>query len=89
MRLARAQVTRVNLGGYAIAFAGVCWYNYKKLQRAMAKAGQAPQPAALPQKPDPERALLFDKGGADKAASLTPLLDSDTIKARHAESAGP
>ncbi len=26
------QVTRINLGGYSLAFAGVCWYNYKKLQ---------------------------------------------------------
>ena len=38
------QVTSVNLGGYLIAFGGVCWYNYKKLQ-AM-KARQAAQAAA-------------------------------------------
>lgn len=38
------QVTSVNLGGYLIAFGGVCWYNYKKLQ-AM-KTRQAAQAAA-------------------------------------------
>ena len=38
------QVTSVNLGGYLIAFGGVCWYNYKKLQ-AM-KVRQAAQAAA-------------------------------------------
>ena len=38
------QVTSVNLGGYMIAFGGVCWYNYKKLQ-AM-KVRQAAQAAA-------------------------------------------
>ena len=32
-----AQVTRVNLGGYLIAFFGVCWYNYKKLQAMQAR----------------------------------------------------
>ena len=44
------QVTSVNLGGYMIAFGGVCWCNYKKLQ-AM-KARQAAQAAA--QKADME-----------------------------------
>ena len=30
--LFHAEVTRVNLGGYLLAFGGVCWYNYQKLQ---------------------------------------------------------
>lgn len=34
----------MNLGGYLIAFGGVCWYNFNKLQ-AM-KARQAAQAAA-------------------------------------------
>ena len=38
------QVTSVNLGGYLIAFGGVCWYNYQKLQSM--KARQAAQAAA-------------------------------------------
>ena len=30
--LFHAEVTRINLGGYLLAFGGVCWYNYQKLQ---------------------------------------------------------
>ena len=30
--LFHAEVTRINLGGYLLAFMGVCWYNYQKLQ---------------------------------------------------------
>ena len=26
------QVTAINLGGYLLAFGGVCWFNYTKLQ---------------------------------------------------------
>lgn len=44
------QVTSINLGGYLIAFGGVCWYNYQKLQSM--KARQAAQAAA--QKADHE-----------------------------------
>jgi hypothetical protein len=28
----RAPVTALNLAGYSVAFAAVCWYNYTKLQ---------------------------------------------------------
>lgn len=35
------QVTSLNLGGYLIAFAGVCWYNYKKLGAMRAKQVRA------------------------------------------------
>ncbi len=43
------QVTRINLGGYLIAFGGVCWYNYKKLQAMKARtvAAAAAQKADL------------------------------------------
>eukprot|EP00891_Asterochloris_glomerata_P000641 jgi/Astpho2/641/Aster-04482 len=30
--LFKSPVTSINLGGYGIAFGGVCWYNYRKLQ---------------------------------------------------------
>ncbi|EIE22024.1 plastidic phosphate translocator-like protein [Coccomyxa subellipsoidea C-169] len=47
----KAQVTRINLGGYSLAFAGVCWYNYKKLQGMKARTAAA----AAQQKADLER----------------------------------
>jgi len=34
----KAAVTGINLGGYLLAFVGVCWYNYQKLQGMKAKA---------------------------------------------------
>ncbi|BDA42040.1 probable sugar phosphate/phosphate translocator At5g25400 [Coccomyxa sp. Obi] len=42
-------VTGINLGGYGLAFAGVCWYNYKKLQAMKARnvAAAAQQKADL------------------------------------------
>jgi drug/metabolite transporter (DMT)-like permease len=36
--LFKAAVTRVNLIGYLVAFAGVCWYNYAKLQAMQQQA---------------------------------------------------
>jgi hypothetical protein len=41
-----APVTAINLGGYLIAFAAVLWYNYSKIQSAMAEKAAAA--AALP-----------------------------------------
>lgn len=35
------QVTAINLGGYLIAFGGVCWFNYTKLQNMKAKQAAA------------------------------------------------
>jgi hypothetical protein len=46
-----AQVTKINLGGYSLAFVGVCWYNYKKLQGMKARTTAA----AAQQKADLER----------------------------------
>lgn len=42
-------MTGINLGGYGLAFAGVCWYNYKKLQamKARSVAAAAQQKADL------------------------------------------
>jgi hypothetical protein len=36
--LFKSIVTRVNLFGYMIAFAGVCWYNYQKLTQIQVPA---------------------------------------------------
>lgn len=38
--LFKSAVTQVNLGGYAIAFGGVCWYNYRKLQNMKKKQAE-------------------------------------------------
>ena len=35
------QVTAINLGGYLLAFGGVCWFNYTKLQNMKAKQAAA------------------------------------------------
>lgn len=40
----------MNLGGYMLAFGGVCWYNYKKLQAMKARTVAA----AAAQKADAE-----------------------------------
>jgi hypothetical protein len=34
----RSPVTSLQLGGYAVAFLGVCWYNYQKIQAAKGPA---------------------------------------------------
>lgn len=50
MKMFTAPVTALNLIGYTVAFAGVCWYNYVKLKNIKAKAQVASkdeeQPAA-------------------------------------------
>lgn len=45
-------VTQLNLFGYLIAFGGVCWYNYQKLQAMQAHAKEAPsvKPVELEEK---------------------------------------
>jgi hypothetical protein len=40
-------VTPVNLLGYAVAFVGVCFYNYAKLQTLKAKEAQKLQQSAI------------------------------------------
>jgi len=41
MRMFTSPVTVLNLAGYSVAFLGVCWYNYQKLNAAKAKAVSA------------------------------------------------
>ena len=47
-----AQLSVIGLGGYGLAFGGVCFYNYTKI-----KAMKAKQEAQLLQKPDEAAAL--------------------------------
>jgi hypothetical protein len=46
MRMFTAPVTFLNLAGYTVAFLGVCWYNYTKLNQAKAKATAKPAAGA-------------------------------------------
>lgn len=46
-----AAVSGINLSGYSLAFFGVCWYNYQKLQRAKdakKSTSQAPEESTVP-----------------------------------------
>ena len=52
------QVTAINLGGYLVAFLGVCWYNYKKLQGMKAKQAAAASSAAQAKEASEESSLL-------------------------------
>jgi hypothetical protein len=54
MRMFTAPVTFLNLVGYTVAFLGVCWYNYTKLNQAKAKALAKPAAAAGAGKGDEE-----------------------------------
>ena len=67
--LLHGQVTQVNLGGYLIAFGGVCWYNYGKLQSMKAKqaASAAGQRADVEGRPN---------GTAGKNGEKSPLVDA-------------
>eukprot|EP00884_Botryococcus_braunii_P008410 jgi/Botrbrau1/17570/Bobra.0166s0017.1 len=75
--LFRAAISRLNLGGYLVAFGGVCWYNYRKIvgmqQRQAAQAA-----AAVDARSDEE--LLLGKDGFEKSA-LSPGPGSISAKA--------
>ena len=59
-----AKVSALNLGGYLVAFGGVCWYNYQKFQAMQAK--QREKEAAL-KSSDAESKSLLNGNGAQKA----------------------
>ncbi|CAL5221974.1 g4256 [Coccomyxa viridis] len=46
----QAQISGLSLGGYGVAFSGVCWYNYTKLQAMQAKQAQLAQQPTSPLK---------------------------------------
>ncbi|KAK9815201.1 hypothetical protein WJX73_010856 [Symbiochloris irregularis] len=63
--LFHAEVTPLNLGGYLIAFFGVCYYNYKKLQGMKAKQAAAAASAAAAKAEDIEDRPLLGGSGND------------------------
>lgn len=58
------QVTAINLGGYLLAFFGVCWYNYRKLQGMKAKQAAAASAAAAAKIEPSEDSTLLGKNGS-------------------------
>ena len=54
----RSPVSQLQLGGYGLAFVGVCWYNYQKLQGMKAAASVAP-----PKEQEPLMANIKGPGG--------------------------
>ena len=67
-----AQVTAINLGGYLVAFFGVCWYNYNKLQAMKAKQAAAASSAALAKEDTAEEASLLGGGKAQAGLTKSP-----------------
>ena len=55
----RSPITSVQLGGYAVAFLGVCWYNYQKIQQMKAAAQLRPGSGEA-QKQQESKPLLGD-----------------------------
>ena len=64
------QVTAINLGGYLIAFLGVCWYNYKKLQGMKARQAAAASAAQAKGEVSEENPLL-GKNSLNKSPART------------------
>ena len=58
------QVTAINLGGYLLAFLGVCYYNYQKLQNMKARQAAASSSAAAAKQ---EEQMPLVKGGKSPA----------------------
>ncbi|KAK9834440.1 hypothetical protein WJX74_001775 [Apatococcus lobatus] len=65
--LFHSAVSGLNLFGYLIAFLGVCWYNYRKLQNMKRRQ------AGLPGKSQPQAAVLPSKSAA--VGEEAPLLN--------------
>ncbi len=64
--LFHSAVTPLNLGGYLIAFGGVCYYNYKKIQAMQAKQAQAAAAKAA----NVEAPLLAGRASPRKGAAV-------------------
>ena len=71
--LRRSPVTPTQLFGYGLAFLGVCWYNYRKVQamkQAAAGAAKAPdKAAALEARQEAKQPLLQDRTRSSSSSS--------------------
>lgn len=61
MRMFTAPVTVLNLAGYTVAFLGVCWYNYTKLNAAKAKAAAKAASTTVAKQDEEAPAASVDK----------------------------
>ena len=76
--LFHAPVTPLNLAGYSVAFAGVCWYNkakFEEMKVASAKAAAAAAPGAT------AGGAAEEGGGGEREMELKPLMSSSSAAA--------
>lgn len=76
--LFRAPVTALNLAGYSVAFAGVCWYNKAKFDEMKASAAAAAAAAAVVYS---SSATAATEEGPEREVELKPLLPSSSSDA--------
>ncbi len=74
--LFRAPVTPLNLAGYSVAFAGVCWYNKAKFDEMKAAASAASSAAGAAAAGG--AAAAAEEGGGERETELKPLMASSS-----------
>lgn len=79
--LFRAPVTPLNLAGYSVAFAGVCWYNKAKFDEMKASAAAAAAAAAVVSSSSSSATAATEEGGAERELELKPLMPSSSSDA--------
>ena len=65
--LFHSAVTSINLGGYMVAFLGVCWYNYRKLQNMKKKQQEKEAASKTLDDDDISKPLKGGQNGLSKA----------------------
>lgn len=65
--LFHSAVTSINLGGYMVAFLGVCWYNYRKLQNMKKKQAEKEAAKSSLEEDDITKPLKNGSNGVAKA----------------------
>ena len=84
--LFHAPVTPLNLAGYSVAFAGVCWYNKAKFEE-MKVASSASASAAAAAAADASSATAATEEGGERETELKPLMSSSSSGAAAAANA--
>ena len=86
--LFRAPVTPLNLAGYSVAFAGVCWYNKAKFDEMKASAAAAAAAAAAggggAAVVSSSSATAATEAGGEREMELKPLMSSSSDAAASA-----
>ena len=76
--LFRAPVTPLNLAGYSVAFAGVCWYNKAKFDEMKASAAAAAAAVVSPSGASASAAAGATEEGGEREMELKPLMSSSS-----------